>query len=208
MTTPYGQADMQLNLIGRFNVYNALAVMASLLISDVSFNNAVEAVQKITPLDGRMQQFGGGELPLVVVDFAHTPDSLQNVLQALREQTQQELICVFGCGGNRDTGKRAMMGKVASELADVVIVTSDNPRYESPEIIMQAVIEGIDGEYLAEQDRAKAIAMAVENAQAGDVVVVAGKGHEAYQEISGIKHPFSDVEQVLAALKRDEVTNT
>ena len=208
VTTPYGQADMQLNLIGRFNVYNALAVLASLLISDVSFNNAVEAVQKITPLDGRMQQFGGGELPLVVVDFAHTPDSLQNVLQALREQTQQELICVFGCGGNRDTGKRAMMGKVASELADVVIVTSDNPRYESPEIIMQAVIEGVDGEYLAEQDRAKAIAMAVENAQAGDVVVVAGKGHEAYQEISGIKHPFSDVEQVLAALKRDEVTNT
>jgi UDP-N-acetylmuramoyl-L-alanyl-D-glutamate--2,6-diaminopimelate ligase len=207
VTTPFGQADMQVNLIGRFNVYNTLAVLTTLLISDTTFNDAVEAVQKIKPLDGRMQQFGGGELPLVVVDFAHTPDSLKNVLLALREETKQRLICVFGCGGNRDQGKRPMMGKVASELADVVIVTSDNPRHESPEAIMRAVIEGVEGEYLAEQDRAKAIAMAIENAQAGDVVVIAGKGHEAYQEIIGIKHPFSDVEQVLTVLKCDQVAS-
>ncbi len=184
-----------------------MAVLTTLLISDTTFNDAVEAVQKIKPLDGRMQQFGGGELPLVVVDFAHTPDSLKNVLLALREETKQRLICVFGCGGNRDQGKRPMMGKVASELADVVIVTSDNPRHESPEAIMRAVIEGVEGEYLAEQDRAKAIAMAIENAQAGDVVVIAGKGHEAYQEIIGIKHPFSDVEQVLTVLKCDQVAS-
>ncbi|MEO1956987.1 MAG: UDP-N-acetylmuramoyl-L-alanyl-D-glutamate--2,6-diaminopimelate ligase [Methylophilaceae bacterium] len=208
VTTPFGQADMQVNLIGRFNVYNTLAVLTTLLISGTTFNDAVEAVQKIKPLDGRMQQFGGGELPLVVVDFAHTPDSLKNVLLALREETKQRLICVFGCGGNRDQGKRTMMGKVASELADIVIVTSDNPRHESPEAIMRAVIEGVEGECLVEQDRAKAIAMAIENAQAGDVVVIAGKGHETYQEVIGIKHPFSDVEQVLTVLKCDQVAST
>ena len=202
VTTPFGQADVSANLVGRFNVYNVLAVLATMLASKVSLTDAVEAITHIQPLSGRMQMFGGGKLPLVVVDYAHTPDSLQNVLQALREETQQKVICVFGCGGNRDQGKRVMMGKVASELADGVVVTSDNPRDEDAESIIQAILEGVSGEYAVEEDRAKAISIAIENAQAGDVVLIAGKGHEDYQEIAGEKHHFSDVEQVTKALVR------
>lgn len=202
VTTPYGRADVSTNLIGRFNVYNVLAVLATLLVSKVSLTDAVEAITHMQPLSGRMQMFGGGELPLVVVDYAHTPDSLKNVLQALREETQQKVICVFGCGGNRDQGKRVMMGEVASEFADGVVVTSDNPRDEDPESIIQAILEGVSGEYAVEEDRAKAISIAIENAHAGDVVLIAGKGHEDYQEIAGKKHHFSDVEQVTRALVR------
>ncbi len=202
VTTPFGQSDVSANLVGRFNVYNLLAVLASLLVSAVSLKDAVEAIAHIQPLSGRMEKFGGGKLPLVVVDYAHTPDSLKNVLLALREETKQRLICVFGCGGNRDQGKRAMMGKVASELADGVVVTSDNPRDEDAESIIQAILEGVSGEYAVEEDRAKAISIAIENAQAGDVVLIAGKGHEDYQEIAGEKHHFSDVEQVNKVLIR------
>jgi UDP-N-acetylmuramoyl-L-alanyl-D-glutamate--2,6-diaminopimelate ligase len=205
VATPYGQADVTANLIGRFNVYNVLAVLATLLVSDVPLMEAVEAISHIKPLSGRMQTFGGGKVPLVVVDYAHTPDSLKNVLLALREQTKQRLICVFGCGGNRDQGKRAIMGKVASELADAVVVTSDNPRDEEPDAIIQDVLGGVKGEYAVEEDREKAIAIAVESAEAGDIVLVAGKGHEDYQEIAGIKHHFSDVEQVKKVLIRYEV---
>ena len=206
VTTPYGQSDVSANLIGRFNVYNVLAVLATLLASDVPLKDAVEAITHIEPLSGRMQMFGGGRLPLVVVDYAHTPDSLKNVLLALREETKQRLICVFGCGGNRDQGKRAMMGKVASELADGVVVTSDNPRDEEAGEIIQAILEGVSGEYAVEEDRAKAISIAITNAQAGDIVLIAGKGHEDYQEIAGEKHHFSDVEQVTKALVRYGVT--
>lgn len=206
VTTPYGQADVSANLIGRFNVYNVLAVLATLLVSKVTLTDAVEAITHIQPLSGRMQLFGGGELPLVVVDYAHTPDSLKNVLLALREEAQQKVICVFGCGGNRDQGKRAMMGEVASKFADGVVVTSDNPRDEDPESIIQAILEGVSGEYAVEEDRAKAISIAIENARAGDVVLIAGKGHEDYQEIAGKKHHFSDVEQVTRALVRYGVT--
>ena len=205
VTTPFGQSDVSANLIGRFNVYNVLAVLATLLVSDVPLIEAVEAIAHIQPLSGRMQTFGGHDIPLVVVDYAHTPDSLKNVLLALREQTKQRLICVFGCGGNRDQGKRAMMGKVASELADAVVVTSDNPRDEKPEDIIQAVLAGVKGEYAVEEDRGKAIAIAIESAKAEDIVLVAGKGHEDYQEIEGQKQHFSDVEQVEKALKRYEV---
>jgi UDP-N-acetylmuramoyl-L-alanyl-D-glutamate--2,6-diaminopimelate ligase len=202
VTTPYGQADVNANLIGRFNVYNVLAVLSAMLVSNVTLTDAVEAITHIQPLNGRMQKFGGGKLPLVVVDYAHTPDSLKNVLLALREETKQRLICVFGCGGNRDQGKRAIMGQVASDLADGVVVTTDNPRDENPEEIIQAILGGINNEYAVEEDRAKAIAIAIANAQAGDVVLIAGKGHEDYQEIAGIKHSFSDAEQVTKALVR------
>ena len=206
VTTPYGQSDVSANVIGRFNVYNVLAVLATLLVSEVSLIDAVEAISRIEPLSGRMQKFGGEHVPLVVVDYAHTPDSLKNVLLALREQTKQRLICVFGCGGNRDQGKRAMMGKVATELADAVVVTSDNPRDEEPGEIIQAILESVKGEYAVEDDRAKAIAIAIDSADVGDIVLIAGKGHEEYQEIAGKKHHFSDVEQVEKAIKRYEVT--
>lgn len=201
VTTPNGQAEMQVDLVGRFNVYNVLAVLATLLVSDVAFDDAIDAVKQLKPLNGRMQQFGGGNLPLVIVDYAHTPDSLENVLLALKEEAKQALICVFGCGGNRDQGKRPLMGKVASELADSVIVTADNPRHERTEDIIQAILKGITGECIVEADRAKAIALAIANAQVDDVVLIAGKGHEDYQEIAGEKHHFSDVEQVELALQ-------
>lgn len=203
--TPMGQADVSARLIGRFNVYNLLAVLATLLASDVALVDAVDAIANIAPIPGRMQQFGGKELPLVIVDYAHTPDSLENVLKALRMQTSNRLICVFGCGGNRDQGKRAMMGEIACRLADGVVVTSDNPRNENPDSIIQAILEGVSGEYAVEEDRAKAINVAISNAQMGDVVVIAGKGHEDYQEIAGQKHYFSDIEQVEKALKHYEV---
>lgn len=201
VTTPNGQAEMQVDLVGRFNVYNVLAVLATLLVSDVAFDDAIDAVKHLKPLNGRMQQFGGGNLPLVIVDYAHTPDSLENVLLALKEEAKQALICVFGCGGNRDQGKRPLMGKVASALADRVIVTTDNPRHERAEDIIQAILKGITGECIVEADRAKAIALAIANAQVDDVVLIAGKGHEDYQEIAGEKHHFSDVEQVELALQ-------
>jgi UDP-N-acetylmuramoyl-L-alanyl-D-glutamate--2,6-diaminopimelate ligase len=206
VVTPYGRADVSANLIGRFNVYNVLAVLATLLVSKVTLADAVEAIAHLEPLSGRMQKFGGGKLPLVIVDYAHTPDSLKNVLLAMREETKQKLICVFGCGGNRDQGKRAMMGEVASRLADGVVVTSDNPRAEDPDKIIQEILEGVSGEYALEADRAKAIAVAITNAQPGDAVLIAGKGHEDYQEIAGERHHFSDVEQVTKALKHYEVT--
>jgi len=201
VTTPNGQAEMQVDLVGRFNVYNVLAVLATLLVSDVAFDDVIDAVKQLKPLNGRMQQFGGGNLPLVIVDYAHTPDSLENVLLALKEEAKQALICVFGCGGNRDQGKRPLMGKVASALADSVIVTTDNPRHERAEDIIQAILKGITGECIVEADRAKAIALAIANAQVDDVVLIAGKGHEDYQEIAGEKHHFSDVEQAELALQ-------
>lgn len=205
VNTPDGQADVTARLVGRFNVYNLLAVLATLLASGVALMDAVGAIANITPIPGRMQQFGGKQLPLVVVDYAHTPDSLEHVLKALRQQTSKRLICVFGCGGNRDQGKRAVMGEIASRLADGVVVTNDNPRDENPDAIIQAILEGVSGEYAVEEDRAKAIEVAVNNAHAGDIVLVAGKGHEDYQEVAGKKTYFSDVEQVEKVLKHYEV---
>lgn len=203
--TPMGQADVSARLIGRFNIYNLLAVLATLLASEVSLVDAVDAIANIAPIPGRMQQFGGKQLPMVIVDYAHTPDSLENVLSALREQAANRLICVFGCGGDRDQGKRAMMGEIACRLADGVVVTSDNPRNEDADSIIQAILEGVSGEYAVEADRAKAIDVAISNAQVGDIVLIAGKGHEDYQEIAGQKHYFSDIEQVEKTLKHYEV---
>lgn len=203
--TPFGAVEIGANLLGRFNVYNVLAVLTTLIVSKVSLEDAAEVIANITSVNGRMQKIGGGKLPLVVVDYAHTPDALENVLQALKEQTSKKLICVFGCGGNRDIGKRALMGKIASELADAVVVTSDNPRNEPQEKIIQDILEGVDGEYAVEEDRAKAIEIAVLNAQAGDTVLIAGKGHEQTQEFADHRIPFNDIEHAAKALKRFEV---
>lgn len=204
VTTPQGQAEVKANLLGRFNVYNVLAVLATLLVSKVSLAEAVEAISHIESVSGRMQQQGGDRVPLVVVDYAHTPDALENVLKALKAQTKAKLICVFGCGGDRDVGKRALMGKVASDVADAVVVTSDNPRFEHPDKIIQDILEGMHGKYAVEEDRSKAIAIAIANAKPEDTILVAGKGHEDYQDIKGVKHPFCDMEQVKLALKRYE----
>ena len=201
VNTPYGETCVTAPVLGRFNAYNVLAVLATLLALKVSLPDAVKSIANITPVRGRMQQFGGGEKPLVVVDYAHTPDALEKVLSTLRLQTQGRLICVFGCGGNRDAGKRPLMGQAAEKLADSVVVTSDNPRYEDAASIIKAITEGMKSLPFVELDRAKAIFQAVQQAKKHDVVLVAGKGHEDYQEISGVKHYFSDAVQVKAALE-------
>ncbi len=200
VATPHGEATLSAKVIGRFNAYNLLAVLATLLASKVSLDDAVKVLTQIKSIPGRMQLLGGNNLPLVVVDYAHTPDALEKVLTTLKEQTSNKLICVFGCGGNRDAGKRSVMGKIATEIADAVIVTSDNPRNENTDEIIKQIVQNITRHYIIETDRASAIAIAVLSAKAGDVVLIAGKGHEDYQEIGGIKYHFSDVEQAKMAL--------
>jgi UDP-N-acetylmuramoyl-L-alanyl-D-glutamate--2,6-diaminopimelate ligase len=194
VVTPFGNARLEAPLMGRFNAYNLLAVLAVLLASDVPLHDAIDVLGKMRPVAGRMQTLGGGELPLVVVDYAHTPDALEKVLVALREQANGKLICVFGCGGNRDKGKRPLMGEAASRLADRVVVTSDNPRNEDPQDIINQVLAGMRDNYEVEPDRAAAIDLALHGARAGDIVLIAGKGHEDYQEIAGVKYPFEDRE--------------
>ncbi len=208
VSTPQGDVAVNAPVLGRFNAYNVLAVLATLLALKVSLQDAVAAIAKIKPVTGRMQQFGGGDKPLVVVDYAHTPDALEKTLTTLREQAAGKLICVFGCGGDRDAGKRPLMGAVAARLADSVIVTSDNPRGENPASIIAQVASSIDKPYQQEADRAAAIKLAVNYAHSGDIVLVAGKGHEDYQEIAGVKTPFSDAAEVLAALNEYQLAHT
>ncbi|MGB4812969.1 MAG: UDP-N-acetylmuramoyl-L-alanyl-D-glutamate--2,6-diaminopimelate ligase [Methylophilaceae bacterium] len=198
--TPQGSANLTASVLGRFNAYNVLAVLATLLALKVNLQDAIKSISCIVSVRGRMQRFGGGEKPLVVVDYAHTPDALEKVLSTLREQVQGKLICVFGCGGDRDAGKRPLMGAIAARLAEKVIVTSDNPRCENPEHIIQDIVRDMINLPHIEIDRATAIQNAVYSAQNGDIVLIAGKGHESYQEISDIKLPFSDAEVVESAL--------
>lgn len=202
VTTPQGDALLIAPVLGRFNAYNVLAVLTTLLALNVSLQDALAAIAKLNPVQGRMQQFGGEDLPLVVVDYAHTPDALEKVLSTLREQLQdsQKLVCVFGCGGDRDTGKRPLMGNVANQLADIVIVTSDNPRSEDPATIIHEITRSMKAGYKIEPDREKAIQSAVNAANPADIVLVAGKGHENYQEVLGVKIPFSDAQVAQTAL--------
>ena len=200
--TDWGDAELEAPLLGRFNAANLLAVLTTLLVSGIPLNEACGALGRIVPPPGRMQTLGGGEHPLVIVDYAHTPDALEKVLATLREIAPDgRLICVFGCGGNRDPGKRPLMGRAASTGADEVWVTSDNPRDENPRAIIDAVLQGMWGEHRIEPDRARAIFEAIGHARCGDVVLIAGKGHEDYQEIGGERVPFSDVAIARKALE-------
>ncbi|MEM9383625.1 MAG: UDP-N-acetylmuramoyl-L-alanyl-D-glutamate--2,6-diaminopimelate ligase [Pseudomonadota bacterium] len=196
-------AELTLSAIGRFNAYNALQVLAVLLDRGVDFDAAAAALARCPPPPGRMQQVGGGARePLVVVDYAHTPDSLRESLATLREATRGQLICVFGCGGDRDRGKRPLMAQAAEGGADRVFVTDDNPRTEDPAQIVDDILAGLQrpSEVIVAHDRRAAIRQAVAVAVAGDVVLVAGKGHEDYQ-IRGTKRSrFSDADEALAAL--------
>ena len=197
----WGGTEMHSPLIGRFNAENLLGALAVLLVSGVTLHDAVQKLALVSAVPGRMQRFGGSGLPTVVVDYAHTPDALEKVLLTLREVTVGKLVCVFGCGGDRDRGKRPMMGSVASKFADACIVTSDNPRGETPNDIIASIASGMNGwNYRIIEDRAEAIAQAIQAAGAADTVVVAGKGHEAYQEVMGVKYPFSDAEAAQRAL--------
>lgn len=201
--TSWGGAELHSKLIGRFNASNLLGALAVLLVSKVTLEDAVRELSLQKAVAGRMQTLGGKDAPAVVVDYAHTPDALEKVLLTLREVTAAsggKLICVFGCGGDRDRGKRPMMGTVASKFADARIVTSDNPRGEDPHAIIEAIASGMSGDYQVIEDRAKAITHAIEKAKPNDTVLLAGKGHEDYQEIAGVRHPFSDSEIASRAL--------
>lgn len=196
------RAEMSVGLVGQFNVSNLLAVLGVLLQSGYSFEQSVAVARELTPPEGRMQTLGGIGEPLVVVDYAHTPDALEQALHALAhtvKSRQGRLLCVFGCGGDRDPGKRPLMGEVAARLADSVLLTSDNPRSEDPAAILAQVASGAP---LARQipDRAEAIRLAILEAGVDDVILIAGKGHEDYQEVMGQKHHFSDADHASAGL--------
>jgi UDP-N-acetylmuramoyl-L-alanyl-D-glutamate--2,6-diaminopimelate ligase len=203
VTSPWGEGEVVAPVLGTFNASNLLAVIGVLVASGVDFAGALAAVSKLAPVPGRLERVGSGRGPLVVIDYAHTPDALEKALAALRPAVAagQRLLCVFGCGGERDPGKRPIMGEAAARLADHVIVTSDNPRGEDPRAIVDQVLAGAGPRAEAILDRQVAIFTAVHQALAGDIVLVAGKGHETYQEIAGVRHPFSDREVAVAALE-------
>ena len=202
LDSPWGASTISSNLFGRFNISNLLATVCVLGVLDYDLDEIAEVIGHITNLPGRMQAVRRTGQPLVVIDYAHTPDALHKALLALREHVSGEVWCVFGCGGNRDVGKRAEMGEIASQNADHLIVTNDNPRLEDPQEIVNDIVEGVDAgkEYEVELSREVAISRAIRQAGGQDVVLIAGKGHEAHQEIQGEKQAFSDfkvVEQCL-----------
>jgi UDP-N-acetylmuramyl-tripeptide synthetase len=202
LVLPNGRATVDTGLVGRYNISNLLAVAAVLHDAGVQAVEVARRLSELQPPPGRMERLGGNGEPLVVVDYSHTPDALENALGALRPVAISrggKLHVVFGCGGDRDPGKRPQMGEVAERLADHALVTSDNPRSEAPQAIVDAIAAGMTHPEV-EIDRAAAIQRAILDADCSDVVLIAGKGHETYQEISGVRHHFSDVEQASAAL--------
>lgn len=205
LASSWGEADIVLGPLGRFNVANALGVLGCLLAYGVPFAAAAASLEHLPEVPGRMQRIGGDGQPLLVVDYAHTPDAIEKALQALKPVALArggELVIVFGAGGDRDPSKRALMGAAASRHADRVLLTCDNPRSEEPSAIIEAIRAGVTVRCAVEPDRASAIAQAVHDAAAADVVLLAGKGHEAYQEIAGERRPFSDAACARAALAR------
>ena len=197
------EAEIGVRMVAHFNVSNLIAVAGALLVRGVAFDELPPVLGRLSPPQGRMQLVGGVCEPLVVIDYAHSPDALAKVLEALRgtvHSRRGRLVCVFGCGGDRDPGKRPLMGEIASAIADRVVITSDNPRSEDPQRIVEAIAAGAGAAAECVLDRARAIARAVAEAQADDVVLIAGKGHEPYQEIRGQRLPFSDLEQAKRAL--------
>lgn len=207
---------LKVSLVGKFNAVNLLAVIAALMASGVAFADAVHALRYVQPIAGRMEKFGGGNQPVVIVDYAHTPDALEKVLMTLREMLQVSrkakklngvkgrLYCVLGCGGERDKGKRQLIGEVAARYADEIIFTSDNPRGENPHDIINDMIAVVkSNNYQIEINRELAIYQSISSAATGDIVLIAGKGHEVYQELKEQKIPFNDavvVQQILQDL--------
>ncbi|HAU32719.1 MAG TPA: UDP-N-acetylmuramoyl-L-alanyl-D-glutamate--2,6-diaminopimelate ligase [Desulfotomaculum sp.] len=206
--TPWGESRVALKLTGLFNVYNALAALAAGGADGLTLEAMIESLQSVSGVRGRFEKVDRGQDYTVVVDYAHTPDGLEKVLKTAREITSGKLISVFGCGGDRDRGKRPLMGEIAARLCDLAVVTSDNPRTEDPLKIItdvQAGMNGISGiDYVTIPDRRQAIAYALGRASAGDVVVIAGKGHEDYQIIGNRKFPFDDREEVIKVLEKNK----
>ena len=214
--TPFGDGTMNGRLLGRFNFSNLLAVLTTLIAtessrSDFRLDTLLDRLSCLQPVTGRMEIVGDSTDITVVVDYAHTPDALRSALIALREHFSGNVWCVFGCGGNRDQGKRPMMAEAAEQYADRLIVTDDNPRTECADDIIRQILLGIEdsSRMVVERDRAKAITLAITSAVRGDVVLIAGKGHENYQDVNGKKMVFSDVAQARLALQaRSKSTNT
>ena len=195
-------------LIGKFNMYNSLAALAAVICAGIPVRDAIASLQNIPQVPGRLELFthpGGAQ---IFIDYAHTPDALENVCKTLKELCSRRLITVFGCGGNRDKGKRPLMGAVAARLSDACIVTSDNPRSEEPLSIINQITAGMpEGRYAIIPDRARAIATAIDQARLGDIVLIAGKGHENYQELSTGRIDFSDAKEVRRNMRiKDEFT--
>jgi UDP-N-acetylmuramoyl-L-alanyl-D-glutamate--2,6-diaminopimelate ligase len=196
--TPVGSVDLLLRLPGLYNVHNSLAAAGAAIALGVDIGKVKVGLESIESVPGRFERIDRGQDFTVIVDYAHTPDSLEKVLRAARQLTKGQLVTVFGCGGDRDKGKRPIMGKIGVELSDYAIITSDNPRSEDPLKIIKEIVAGArevsNANYRIEEDRKIAIKMAVEGAQPGDIIVIAGKGHENGQEIAGNKIPFDDRE--------------
>lgn len=197
-----GVSEVDVKLMGEFNVYNVLACFCVLLQSGMDFDLAIKEIKNLHTVAGRMELVVQQDKPSVVIDYAHTPEALTQALMNVRNHISGKLICVFGCGGDRDQGKRSLMAQAAEELSDLVIITNDNPRMESPEKIIDEIKQGIRNEMqlIVEEDRKKAISQAINMATSGDLVLIAGKGHEQFQVIGDKKIPFSDKQVALAAL--------
>lgn len=202
LVTPRGEGVLRSNLLGRFNLSNLLAVVGALLGMDYALDEILKVLPHLQGPAGRMQRLGGGDKPLVVVDYAHTPDALEKVLEAMRPHVEGRLLCLFGCGGDRDRGKRPLMAAVAERLADEVWVTDDNPRTEEPAQIIEDIRAGFSAPENVQfiHGRGDAIARLIAQAAASDVLVLAGKGHEDYQEVMGVRQPFSDLVEANKAL--------
>ena len=202
----WGAGELQSRLLGRFNAENLALALAVLLAWDMPLGAAIAALEKVHPVSGRMMTFLAPGRSRVVVDYAHTPDALEKVLSSLREHVSGRLICVFGCGGDRDRGKRPQMGEVARRLSDLVVLTDDNPRSEDPQQIVADILSGMGGRQGVhiEHDRAKAIEASIAAARPDDLILVAGKGHEDYQDIGGRRRPFSDIELVQQVLRGEQ----
>ncbi len=201
------QRECWMHLIGAFNVYNAAAIYGAATALGMPADEALQGISALHSVDGRFQRVDGPIGIVGIVDYAHTPDALENVLQALQgfRQGPQRILTVVGCGGDRDKGKRPQMAQIAADLSDYVVFTSDNPRSESPSAILKDMEDGLDPlqkrRCIAIEDRAQGIKLACQYAQAGDILLVAGKGHEKYQDIEGVKHPFDDVAVLKSTLK-------
>lgn len=204
--SPWGKADICCPLVGKFNLSNLLAAVASVCASGIKFNKVIRAIPKLKPVDGRLQkvELPSANLPRVFIDYAHTPDALEKALTSLRKHTSGNLWVVFGCGGDRDTSKRPIMGKIAAEFADRVVITSDNPRTEDPKRIISDILQGIKADIAHEviEERDLAISLAIGNCSFNDCVLIAGKGHENYQLIGHKKVPFYDYHSAEVALRQ------
>jgi UDP-N-acetylmuramoyl-L-alanyl-D-glutamate--2,6-diaminopimelate ligase len=200
-----GNADIKLQMTGKFSVYNALAAAAACLCAGVPLSDIKDSLESVSGVDGRFERVNAGQDFTVIVDYSHTPDSLENALKTIREFAKAKVYTIVGCGGDRDRTKRPIMAKIAADYSDVAIITSDNPRTEEPERILDDMLSGLHGvdkdRYMRVTNRAEAIKRAIDTAKTGDVILIAGKGHETYQIIGTVKHHFDDREVAAKAIR-------